>query len=258
MTRMKPLVAFLMMLVPVALFAVESKQESAKSADIQSQEASVKAHFVKKFPQVEVKAVAKSDIPGIYQLETVGGELLYISADGKYIITGDMLKIDGTQMVNLSEEWRSKQRVDALHALKDADMVVYPAKGEQKSEVLVFTDTSCGYCRKFHTEIPELNEEGITVKYLAWPRAGLQSPAGQTMVNVWCSNDRAEAMTNAKTSKDVPAPTGKVCDQNVLQDQINLGHQIGVRGTPAVFSIDGRQLGGYIKASELAHQLGVE
>ena len=43
-----------------------------------------------------------------------------------------------------------------------------------------------------------------------------------------------------------------------VQDQINLGHQIGVRGTPAVFSTDGRQLGGYMKAGQLSQQLGIQ
>ncbi|MGB3622652.1 MAG: DsbC family protein [Ketobacter sp.] len=246
MINLKSVMAFLMMVVPFALQAAESKQDS------------VKAHFVKKFPQVDVSGVSKSDIEGIFQLETASGELLYVSEDGKYIITGDMLKIDGSQMVNLSEEWRIGKRVGALHALKDNDMVVYPAKGEEKGEVLVFTDTSCGYCRKFHTEIPQLNQLGVTVKYLAWPRAGLQSPAGQTMVNIWCSKDRPHAMTDAKSNKEVPAPAGVMCDQNVLQDQINLGQEIGVRGTPAVFSNDGRQLGGYMKAGDLADKLGVK
>src|SRR5690606_25103546 len=97
---------------------------------------------------------------------------------------------------------------------------------------------------------------GITVKYAAWPRAGLQSPGGQTLANVWCSKDRQDAMNKAKTSQDVPVVAS--CNQNVIQDQINLGHQMGIQGTPAVFLKDGRQVGGYVPAPQLAAQLGIK
>lgn len=212
--------------------------------------------FQQRFPQVEIVELQAAAVPGIFQVETSAGELLYVSADGKHIFTGDLLDISGPAMVNLSENYRSEKRVDALKALKDKDLVVYPAK-EEKGEVLVFTDTSCGYCRKFHSEVAEINDLGITVKYVAWPRYGVQSPAGQTMVNVWCSEDRGAAMTKAKSNEPVTVPAGRVCEQNTIQDQINLGHQIGVKGTPAVFGLDGRQLGGYMKAGQLAQQLGI-
>lgn len=217
----------------------------------------IKGTFSIRFPQVQINKIEKTAVNGIYQVETSSGELLYVSGDSKYIFTGDLLDIGGNATVNLSENYRSHKRVDALNSLQDADLVVYPAKDE-KSEVLVFTDTSCGYCRKFHTEVAQMNELGITVKYVAWPRYGLQSPAGQTMVNVWCANDRTDAMTKAKSNESVAAPAGKVCEQNTVQDQINLGQQIGVRGTPAVYSMDGRQLGGYMKAGQLAQQLGIQ
>lgn len=242
----KPVLVALSLLVPVLGQAADAPMEQFKK------------EFGAKFPQVEITGISESPVKGLYQVEMNDSNVVYVSTDGKFLVTGDLLDITTPDMVNLSEEWRSKKRVDMLHELKDQDMVVYPAEGKEKADVLVFTDTSCGYCRKFHTEIPELNKMGITVKYLAWPRAGLQSPAGQTMVNIWCANDRESAMTAAKSSKPVSAPAGKVCDQHVLQDQLNLGQVMGVRGTPAVFSEDGRQLGGYLKASELADKLGVQ
>ncbi len=235
------------MLLPSYLVAAEANPKNA-----------IAEQFKKSFPQIELKQVEQTAVKGIYQVVTTSGELIYATADGKHLFTGDMLRLEPVGTVNVSEQWRSSRRVESLKSLKDKDLVVYPAKGEEKGEVLVFTDTSCGYCRKFHTEIPAINEKGITVKYVAWPRYGLQSPAGQTMVNIWCSEDRESAMTAAKSNQAVSAPAGKMCDQNVLQDQINLGQQIGVRGTPAVFTPSGRQLGGYVKAGQLAQQLGVQ
>lgn len=235
----------------VALLSLPLTAQAAGEADV------IKRAFAAKFPQVQISNIEESGVKGIYQVETISGELLYVSGDSKFVFTGDMLNIGGGVTVNVSEEWRSVKRVDALNDLKDADLVVYPAKGQEQSEVLVFTDTSCGYCRKFHSEISAMNALGITVKYVAWPRGGLQTPAGQTMVNVWCANDRGAAMTMAKNNQAVGAPAGKVCDQHALQDQINLGYRIGVRGTPAVYATDGRHLGGYMKASQLAQELGI-
>lgn len=245
----KHLMALLsVMLMPLSLQAAE------KDAT-----ATITEQFKKSFPQIQLSDVQQTGVKGIYQVVTSNGELIYASADGKHLFTGDMLQMGAMGTVNLSEQWRSTQRVDSLKQLKDKDLVVYPAKGDEKGEVLVFTDTSCGYCRKFHAEIPAINEKGITVKYVAWPRYGVQSPAGQTMANIWCADDRETAMTLAKTNKPVDAPpAGKVCDQNVLQDQINLGQRIGVRGTPAVFTPNGRQLGGYVKAGQLAQQMGIQ
>ncbi len=241
----------IIMMVVAATLAIPMTTYAATDQEV------IKSSFKVRFPQVKIDQIKQTGVDGIYQVETSSGELLYVSADSKYIFTGDLLDISGNATVNVSENYRSEKRVSALNDLKDEDLVVYPAKDE-KSEVLVFTDTSCGYCRKFHTEVSAMNEMGITVKYVAWPRYGLQSPAGQTMVNVWCAEDRESAMTKAKSNQAVSAPMGRVCEQNTIQDQINLGHQIGVRGTPAVYSTDGRQLGGYLKAGQLAQQLGIQ
>ena len=76
------------------------------------------------------------------------------------------------------------------------------------------------------------------------------------MAHIWCAQDREDAMTLAKTRKPVPTPEGE-CDTTAITDQINLGRQLGVRGTPAVFLGDGRKVGGYRKASDLAAEFGL-
>lgn len=229
--------------------------QAAEPADA----AAVKQKLEAKLPNLKVKALETTPVKGVYQLEATTGQLLLVSSDGQYIIDGDLLKVEQEGVVNLTEKHRSTQRLGALKELKDKDLVVFKAEGKEKAEVLVFTDTTCGYCRKFHTEIPQLNKMGITVKYAAWPRSGLMSPSGQTMTNIWCAGDRTAAMTKAKTTNDnVTPPAGKACDQNVIQDQINLGQRMGVQGTPAVFLKDGRQVGGYVPAAQLAAQLGIQ
>lgn len=216
-------------------------------------------HIEGKLPNIKVKSVETTPVKGLYQMQTTQGDLLLVSPDGQYIISGDLHQVLDGRVENLTEKQRTEQRTAALKDLKDKDLVVFKAEGKEKGEVLVFTDTTCGYCRKFHTEVPQLNKMGITVKYAAWPRSGLMSPSGQTMTNIWCSQNRQGAMTKAKTTNEtIPEPKGKACDQHVIQDQINLGHRMGVQGTPAVFLKDGRQVGGYVPAAQLATQMGIQ
>ena len=209
-------------------------------------------------PNLQVKTIQTTPVKGLYQLEADNGMMLLVTPDGKYVISGDLLEISNKGVANLTEAHRSQERKVAIKNLKDKDLVVFKAKGKEKGEVLVFTDTSCAYCRKFHSEVPELNAMGITVKYAAWPRYGLRSPAGQEMVNVWCSKDREDALTRAKNNEQVMPPAGKTCDQKVIRDEINLGQRMGVQGTPAVFLSDGRQVGGYLPAAQLAAVMGIK
>ena len=129
-------------------------------------------------------------------------------------------------------------------------MIVFPAK-EQKHVITVFTDIDCGYCRKLHAEMDKYNEEGITVRYLMFPRAGVDSPSYKKAVTVWCSKDQLDAMTRAKNGENLPNLT---CD-NPIQEEYELGQLIGVRGTPAIVMDDGGMLPGYVPAARLAKAL---
>lgn len=225
-------------------------------AELKTGEPAIRASVAQNLPRVSVNAVKETQIPGIYQVELNTGEWIHMSADGQYVLTGDLLKLQSGGIQNLTESARGEKRVAALKGVQDKDMVVFKAQGTEKGEVFVFTDPTCGYCVKFHHDVPELNKRGITVKYLAWPRAGLQSAPGQTLVNVWCTKNRQDAMTRAKNNEAVPRPEGE-CSTEQIQSQIQLGHQMGVRGTPAVYLKDGRQVGGYLAPDQLMDVLGI-
>ena len=220
-------------------------------------EAAIRAKFKKSLPQLNIVSIEETIAPGIYGLTLASGEEMMTNAEGTFIFSGDLLAVQERGILNISEQNRGKKRIKALATLKDENLVVFQAEGEEKGEVIAFTDTSCGYCQKFHAEIPALNKLGITVKYAAWPRYGLQSPAGKVIADVWCAKDRANAMTMAKTRRSV-GETVAACDVTALiNKQIALGRQVGVKGTPALFTLDGRQVGGYRSAADLAKEFGI-
>lgn len=200
---------------------------------------------------IQIRSIKPSPIEGLYEVEIDTGEIIFTSADGQHFVLGKLFEIQGQRFVNLSEQRQKSERAETLTRLNTDDMIVFSPQGEVKSVVYAFTDVDCGYCQKLHSEMAEYNQAGIEIRYLAFPRAGLQSRTYQEMVSVWCAEDRKAAMTTAKTGGQVPL---KACD-NPVADQYALGNAFGVTGTPALVFEDGSLMPGYLPATKLSAYL---
>ena len=209
--------------------------------------AAVTTSLGKLVPGLSPSSVRATPVKGLYEV-AYGPELFYISADGRYVLRGDLL--DPGARRNLTEERRSEARVEVIEGLGEDSMVVFAPKNT-KHTVSVFTDIDCPYCRKFHQEIPELNKGGVKVRYLAYPRAGEGSKAYEKAVSVWCSADRNTAMTDAKAGKEMPK---KSCE-NPVDKHAQAGRRVGVTGTPSIVLEDGQIVPGYVPAKRLVQAL---
>ncbi|MFG0584682.1 MULTISPECIES: disulfide isomerase DsbC N-terminal domain-containing protein [unclassified Pseudomonas] len=194
-----------------------------------------------------IEAIAESPMSGIYQVQLEGGRQLYTSADGQFLIQGYLFQVKDGKAVNLTEIEESRAVAKQINAIPAKEMVVFAPKAP-KTHITVFTDTDCGYCQKLHSEVPELNRLGVEVRYVAFPRQGLNSPAAKELASVWCSKDRQAAMNLAKTRQAVPEAD---CD-NPVAKQYQLGQMIGVNGTPAIVLANGKMIPGYQPAPQLA------
>lgn len=194
-------------------------------------------------PDARVTAVESTPVPGLYEV-ALGPKILYMSTDGRYLFSGDLMDLGERR--NISEERREQARVAAFVA-SGVDKMIQFGPDNARHVVYVFTDIDCAYCRRMHQEVGKLNAAGIAVRYLAFPRHGLQSESYHKAVSVWCAKDRQQALTDAKAGKPIAEAT---CN-NPVEEQFTLGEAMGVRGTPAVYLDDGVQLGGYVPADEL-------
>lgn len=228
-----------------AFFAVSASgaEPATKTA------ADPRAAIAKKFPGVKVEDVVPSPIKGMFELR-LGGDVAYISADGRFLINGDMFDVESR--TNLTEAGRSDTRRKLLAKLDEKDMIVFAPEQAAKHTITVFTDVECGYCRKLHSEIEQINKLGVRVRYMAYPRSGPGTPDWAKMESVWCSKDRKGAITQAKLGNDVKTPN---CNATPVAKQFELGEQMGVRGTPAIFTVSGDYIGGYLPPQQLASQL---
>lgn len=202
-------------------------------------------------PQAVVSEVRAAPLPGFREV-VVAGQIAYVSDDGRYLFLpgqGGAL-FDVTTQSNLTETALGMQRKRLLESIPASERIVF-GPANPKHRVTVFTDVSCGYCQKMHSEIAEYGRQGIAIEYLAFPRAGLGSPDYQTMVSVWCAPDRRQALTDAKNGRRVPPRT---CKTSVNQ-QYDVGQRAGLTGTPMIVAEDGTQLGGYVPAARLRQVL---
>ena len=199
------------------------------------------------FPDVEITRIKPAPIPGLYEV-MLGTEMIYLSEDGRYILQGDL--IDLGEKVNLSEQERAGARKRVLESIPASETIDF-APENARHTVYVFTDITCGYCQRFHRDMAELNGKGIAVRYLAFPRAGIDTDSFREMESVWCAADPNEAMTLAKGGRPV-APAQ--CD-NPVQRQYELGQTLGVRGTPAIYLENGQELPGYVPPDDLLQAL---
>ena len=196
-------------------------------------------------PELEVHSVRETPVNGLYEV-LAGPSVAYASADGEYLFQGELLALADT--TNLSKAAKRRARLHYLEQIPNSDMIVFKAPIE-KHRIYVFTDIDCGYCRKFHHDIPALNAKGITVQYLAFPRAAIGSDSYLKAVSVWCAANQHSAMGLAKAGK----PLNLNQCPNPVHKQRDLGVKLGVSGTPSMFLEDGRLIYGYVGPDRLEY-----
>lgn len=196
----------------------------------------------------EVVSIKPTPVEGLNEV-MAGGQVLYLSDDARYLFHGNLLDME--HRVNMTDIAQSSERAKILNEVPDSEKIIFRPPGEVKHVVRVFTDISCGYCTKLHEGIKGYLDAGIQVEYLAFPRGGEQSPAFAQMQSIWCSAKPTVAYEAAMMG-DVPS--GVPCDDPVGKHYA-LGDRIGVKGTPAIYTVDGVQVGGYLPAPEMLRQL---
>lgn len=212
--------------------------------------AAMRASLAKMVPDAKPDTIKPGPIPGLYEVD-FGAQVFYATQDGRYIFHGDILDVSARR--NLTEDRRASVRLAAINKISEDKMIIFSPQ-KVKHTVTVFTDIDCGYCRKLHSEIDSYLKEGIRVRYLSFPRSGLNTPSYDKAVSVWCAKDRKAALTEAK--KDQPIEQ-KTC-ANPVKEEYELGEEVGVSGTPSIITESGRLLPGYVPAAKLAEMLASE
>ena len=232
--RIGSLLSAAVCLIAVPAFAQEESAELQQVREIVSE----------KFAEISSDEIFESEIPGWYTIRK-GAIVAYISADGRYLLQGDMIDLESD--TNLTEESRNDARVKMMSDVPNEQLIVFtPEKVE--ATVSIFTDIDCTFCRRLHAQLDEYMAHGIEIRYFLYPRNGPTSPSWAKAENVWCADDRNEALTLAKLDKEYPT---RSCDASIVSSHYLLGQDVGLRGTPAIVLHDGSLLSGYLPPDQL-------
>lgn len=269
--RLLPLLV-LFLLAPIACTAEESGEGAAGDAPAGEEaaasaaegdgdahadaEARIRARLREQRPDIEITSVRTTPVDDIYEI-VAAGQVYYVTPDAKYLFSGSLIDLEaGRNITRARQAELAHQVVDGLS--RDRMVVFEPADGAAERHITVFTDTTCGYCRRLHSEVLSLVEEyPVEVRYAMFPRAGPESSAADTLRDVWCADDPPAAMTRAKEGQSIE-PHAEDCT-TPLDEHLAAAERIGVRGTPyMVISDDGPVVPGYRPKRELVSLLGLQ
>ncbi|MGC9460913.1 DsbC family protein [Vibrio genomosp. F10] len=238
----------------------EVQQAVALEATLAGQETSLtdesKQKIINNFAKLQLKVldILPTQITGLYEVQTTGG-VLYSSVDGEYFMSGTLYQHKaGGGYEDVLAKRQAPLNAAKLAALSDS-VIEFKADNE-KYVVTIFTDTTCGYCVRLHSQMNGYNDLGITVRYMAYPRQGPRSEVGEQMAAVWCADDPKAAMHDAKINRSFPEKNANFgqCLDTVVK-HFTLGKSLGISGTPSIFLPSGEMIGGYLPPAKLLEQL---
>jgi thiol:disulfide interchange protein DsbC len=186
-------------------------------------------------PNASVDQVVKSELPGFYEV-VVSGQIVYVSADGKYLLQGNLYNVPAKKDLTASRV--AATRAQAVEKLPASKKIVF-APEHPKHTVTVFTDVDCPYCRQFHKQIAEFNNAGIAVNYVLFP-LDIHPGADKKASALWCAADRNAAYTAAMGGHD---PGTATCTNPIAETKA-LAISLGINATPTVLAEDGTTVDG--------------
>lgn len=200
---------------------------------------------------VNPQSVRRVEFSGpLYEVRLRNGDILYSDASGERLLVGQMYVNAPSGLVNMTEQNAQKERLEQLNAMARASTVNYSGQGHEIGQITVFTDTTCPYCKMLHQDINTLIGAGISVRYISFPRAGVNSPAARQLAQVLCSQTPQDALTQAFSGQQLEAEVSQDCHDAVRRG-FQLGQQLGIQGTPTIVLPSGEMGEGYMPANQL-------
>lgn len=208
----------------------------------------VQSRLAERLPGIGITSLNESAVPGLYELVT-DGQIYYVDETAQYLLDGSLIQL--VDRKNLTDARLGSIHLAMIEAVGEDNMLIYEPKQSIHRSITVFTDISCGYCRRLHSEIDTLLDAGIRVRYLMFPRAGLGSQGHKDLESVWCADNPQKALTNAKAGGEIEPRT---CD-NPIKQHVALAERVGLRGTPLIYTDSGEMIPGYREAGALANMI---
>ena len=230
-------------------FAQKDYQSNLNTSSIKPQIKSTERHLLKKnlaknFPDLQINHIESTPLSGIYEIG-VDDRLVYTDTAAQYFFVSHLF--DFKQQKNLTEQ-RLQQLLKIDIQKLPLNQAIKIVKGNGSRHLYILSDPDCPFCQKLEQELSQLNN--LTLYIFPYPIKELHPNAEQTAKQIWCAPDRAAAWENYMLRKQLPATT-TACNTEVLAQNIKLGKQLKITGTPTFFLADGQRITGARSSEEI-------
>ncbi len=231
--------------VPVLILALLITPLAAQADDDTAQLDKLRTLLQTNLSDIPIDHLSATRVPGIFEVISEG-QVYYVDSTASYLFDGSLVDLKARQ--NLTEQSMVAQNLRYIDAIGEENMLIYKSDDTAPTRSMsVFTDLDCPFCQRLHSELDILLDAGVSVRYLLFPRAGLNTQAHKNLESVWCANDKHAALTAAKRGELAPTAS---CENPITQ-HVALAQQLGLTATPMIYLDDGQRINGYLDAHTL-------
>jgi thiol:disulfide interchange protein DsbC len=210
-------------------------------------EAEIRKAVEAMFPSAKVSAVHPTPMPGVFEV-IANDEIIYADAQGKFLMHGQLLDVQSR--LNLTDERKKKLSAIDFDTLP-LHLATKIVRGNGARVFASFEDPNCGYCKRLHIGLKQLSD--YTQYVFLVPILGEESR--QRSDELWCTKNRAQAVTDWMTSNAAP-PERAACAKTPSAELSALARKLRVNATPTLFLRDGTRVPGYLAPEQLEAALG--
>lgn len=177
------------------------------------------------FPNFSVAQVDESPIPGLYEIVTKDGQIVYWSPKG-YMIFGEIWTKTGKSITAERKQEIVRKKFESLDLSKAVKI------GSGKNKVITFTDPDCPFCRKGYEYLSKRDD--VTEYLFFLPFHGDSSK--KKIAYVICSKDKKKAYSEVMSGKEVSVT--EEClkkSEQAINDHLSIAQSLNIGGTPTYY-----------------------
>lgn len=208
-------------------------------------EAQVAARFTEKSGGMKPDQVFRG-LGGLYEV-LVGSDLYYVDSSVNFVITGRMY--DARTREDLTQKRLDTALKIDLKSLP-LDRAIRTKRGDGSRVIVTFEDPNCPYCKRLWQNIAEL--QNVTIYTFLYPI--LSADSTEKARAIWCAKDRAAAWDQYMVGGKAPPPAPQECT-TPLDENVALGRQLGINGTPTIVFTDGTRSAGSLPMAMIEQRI---
>ncbi len=191
------------------------------------------------FKRANIQITKAFDVGSIYILSIKvqgNNDEIYLTKDKKLILSGDVIDVNNGMKVSAPVD---------LTGVRGKEAFVY---GTGKEEYFLFTDPECPYCKKLESYLPQIKDK-VKIRVFYYPLESHENAKDLSLyiMNKKTTNEKIDAMFDAsenldkvKNSKYTQTQLAKL--EKHLEEQIQIGLNLNVQGTPTIFDKNGNNI----------------